>query len=178
MFIDEVYSLAPRQNDRDSFSKEALDILTAFLSENKQNFCCIAAGYEDEVKNCFFKMNKGLKRRFPWIHKIEEYTSEELSQIFLKMVRENNWKISIKIEIITEIITKNIKLFKYGGGDVETFLDKCKIMHATRVFSLDDHYKFILSKHDLEKGIELMIENNNSDDTDENKTDQPFGLYI
>ena len=30
LFIDEVYSLAPRDNDRDSFSKEALD--TSLLS--------------------------------------------------------------------------------------------------------------------------------------------------
>jgi SpoVK/Ycf46/Vps4 family AAA+-type ATPase len=38
LFIDEVYALAPRDNDKDSFSKEALDILTAFLSEHKNDF--------------------------------------------------------------------------------------------------------------------------------------------
>ena len=75
LFIDEVYSLAPRENDKDSFSKEALDTLTAFLSEHKNDFCCIAAGYEEDVENCFFAMNKGLKRRFPWVHKIDNYTS-------------------------------------------------------------------------------------------------------
>ena len=34
IFIDEVYSLAPRESDKDSFSKEVLDTLTAFLLEH------------------------------------------------------------------------------------------------------------------------------------------------
>ena len=84
LFIDEVYSLAPKNNDKDSFSKEAIDTLTSFLSEHKHDFCCIAAGYEYDIETCFFSMNKGLKRRFPWVHKIDKYSSLELAKIFLK----------------------------------------------------------------------------------------------
>ena len=62
LFIDEIYSLAPKDTDRDSFAKEALDTLTSFLSEHKNDFCCIGAGYEDDIENCFFAMNQGLKR--------------------------------------------------------------------------------------------------------------------
>ena len=40
-------------------------------------------------------MNKGLKRRFPWIHKIDKYTSKELTEIFIKMVKESNWEIAV-----------------------------------------------------------------------------------
>ena len=50
LFIDEAYALGPGQKDRDSFSKEAIDTLNAFLSENKDNFCCIIAGYENDIK--------------------------------------------------------------------------------------------------------------------------------
>ena len=121
LFIDEVYSLAPHDSDRDSFSKEALDILTAFLSEHKKDFCCIAAGYEDDIESCFFAMNKGLKRRFPWVHKIEKYTPAELCQIFYKMVQEINWDISIKEQEVIDLITENKLLFENAGGDIETF---------------------------------------------------------
>ena len=34
LFIDEVYSLGPGKDDKDSFSKEAVDVLCNFLSEH------------------------------------------------------------------------------------------------------------------------------------------------
>ena len=54
LFIDEVYSLGPGQKDKDSFSKEAIDTLNVFLSEHKDNFCCIIAGYEKRYREMFF----------------------------------------------------------------------------------------------------------------------------
>ena len=104
LFIDEVYALAPRDSDRDSFSEEALDTLTAFLSEHKSDFCCIAAGYENDIERCFFAMNQGLKRRFPWVHKIEEYNPTELAHIFFKMVNEAKWEISMSLKSMSNII--------------------------------------------------------------------------
>lgn len=159
LFIDEVYSLAPRENDKDSFSKEALDTLTAFLSEHKNDFCCIAAGYEEDVENCFFAMNKGLKRRFPWVHKIDNYTSEEMTSIFLKMVSESNWIINVDFERINQLIKQNIKYFVNTGGDIETFLTKCKITHSKRVISLDIEHKFVLTISDLENGMDFVKKN-------------------
>ena len=155
LFIDEVYSLAPRENDRDSFSKEALDTLTAFLSEHKKDFCCIAAGYEEDIQQCFFAMNQGLERRFPWVHKIEQYDSNELAQMFFKMVKEINWNTTIKIEQLSKIIDDNKHLFENTGGDIETFLSKCKMAHSKRVITLDQVFKFIITKEDVENGIEL-----------------------
>jgi SpoVK/Ycf46/Vps4 family AAA+-type ATPase len=84
LFIDEVYSLGPGKNDKDSFSKEAIDTLCAFLSEHKNDFCCIVAGYKEEIHKCFLSVNQGLDRRFPWRHDIEEYSHPELAEIFLK----------------------------------------------------------------------------------------------
>lgn len=156
LFIDEVYSLAPRENDRDSFSKEALDTLTAFLSEHKKDFCCIAAGYEEDVENCFFAMNQGLKRRFPWVHRITKYTPTELALIFNKMVEDINWETNIKQKDLEIMIANNSKLFQNAGGDIETFITKCKISHATRVISLREEHKFILTKEDLYNGLSLV----------------------
>lgn len=168
LIVDEAYALAPRQNDRDSFSKEALDTLTAFLSEHKSDFCCIIVGYEDEIRNCFFNMNKGLERRFPWVHRIETYTAEELTQIFRKMVAGINWSIGPPDNDLTGYLESQVfsdkKLFTHAGGDIETFLGKCKLCHSKRVFGLDDKLKFILTQGDIEKGREMYIKHKNNEE--------------
>ena len=174
LFIDEVYALAPRDKDKDSFSKEALDTLTAFLSEHKNDFCCIAAGYERGIEECFFAMNQGLKRRFPWVHKIEKYSPSELAQIFFKMVKEANWETSMDHEIVTKALKDNKKYFKHAGGDVETFLSKCKMVHAKRIIGLDKIHKFVLTSEDLHNGIELVKKH--SKIKEESKP--PMGLYM
>jgi hypothetical protein len=174
LFIDEVYALAPRKEDKDSFSKEALDILCSFLSEHANDFCCIAAGYEKDINECFFAMNQGLKRRFPWVHKIDEYTSDDLSQILCNKIREMNWELSTDVKIISQIIENNKELFKYTGGDIENFVTKCKIAHARRVISLDKEHKFVLTREDLEKGLEMM----KNTKTVVKLNPPPWGLYM
>lgn len=151
LFIDEIYSLAPRDNDRDIFSKEALDTLTAYLSENKNYICVIGAGYEDDIKTCFFGMNKGLERRFPWIHRIDPYTPAELTSIFIKMVTGLGWRIGITSKELTDLISLNKSRFKNAGGDIENFLSKIKMIHAKRVIGLDPEHRFVLKREDFKE---------------------------
>jgi len=168
LFIDEVYALAPNKNDRDSFSKEAIDTLNVFLSEHKNDFCCIAAGYKENIENCFFPLNKGLQRRFPWRHYIQLYNSQELTDIFIKFVLENNWKIGVDKIQINKLIEQNQKLFVNTGGDIETFFTKCKIMHAKRVICLSQEHRFILIKKDIENALELFKKHKNYSEQNEN----------
>jgi len=154
LFIDEIYSLAPKENDKDSFSKEAIDTLNAFLSEYKDVFCCIGAGYEDEVNNCFFNMNKGLERRFQWTHKIERYSVDDLVRIFLKMIREIFWDCTIPQTKLQEILHDNYELFTNQAGDMEILLTKCKIRHSRNLLSdPNKKVKFNIDLNDLNDGI-------------------------
>lgn len=164
LFIDEAYSLGPGQKDRDSFSKEAIDTINLFLSEHKNDFCCIIAGYEDEIQKCFLDINKGLERRFQWIHKIDSYNEKDLAKIMIKMINDINWSIILNVDELTEIIKPQIENFKNFGGDIENFLSKCKIMHAKRVFSLDDRHKYILTKEDLENAFKLLKKDDENDE--------------
>lgn len=173
LFIDEVYSLAPQNRDKDSFAKEALDTLTAFLSEHKNDFCCIAAGYKDDIYKCFFNMNKGLERRFPWYHEIDGYTSKQLTEIFLIKINNMNWEWRFDKTKLTKLLKENKEYFKYSGGDIETFLTKCKMMHSKRVFNLDKKYKFIITLEDLQETIEYMKKSKKIVDNS-----PPPGLYI
>ena len=159
LFIDEAYSLGPGQKDKDSFSKEAIDTLNVFLSEHKQDFCCIIAGYEEELQKCFFNVNKGLERRFQWKHKIESYTSLELTHILLQKLHEIKWKINIPISQMDKEIKTNISLFKYMGGDIEKFVTILKMKHSIRVFSLDEKHRKIINQEDFNASIEEFKKN-------------------
>ena len=83
LFIDEAYSLG-NEEGKDIYSKECIDTITAFLSENRQDFVCIIAGYKKALRQCFFKYNAGLERRFPWSYTIDPYNDIELKLIFEK----------------------------------------------------------------------------------------------
>lgn len=176
LFVDEVYSLGPGQSDRDSFSKECIETITGFLSEHKNDFCFIGAGYEEDIKKCFFSANKGLERRFQWNHTIDKYNEEDLTDIMFKMVEEMQWQMILDRKDIVKLIKDNINFFKNAGGDIETFISKCKTFHARRVFSLDREHMFVLTKDDLLGGIELM-KKYKLDEKEDNK-DILSSLYI
>lgn len=166
LFIDEVYALGPGQEDKDSFSKEALDTLTGFLSEHANDFCCIAAGYEKEIRKCFFAVNPGLESRFPWVHRIEDYTPAELTEILFKMVADMRWEVTADPEKVTELLMDKSALFESAGRDVMTFIGKCKMAHAKRVISLDESHKFRLTEEDMVAGLALVEEFKGGDEED------------
>lgn len=158
LFIDEVYSLVPVNHDKDSFAKEAVDTINAFLSEHKNDMCCIIAGYERDVFENFLTMNKGLPRRFPWVHRITEYETSDLTAIFLKMIKDIDWKFSFTENELSNLIRHNKSLFKHAGGDIETILTKSKMMHAKRILN-DSDDKFNLSIKDIEMALEYITAN-------------------
>lgn len=175
LFIDEVYALGPSQLDKDSFSKEAIDTLCSFLSEHTNDFCCIAAGYEKDIKKCFLSVNAGLESRFQWKHKIEEYTLNQLAEIFIKKVNDINWNISIDKIIVADVIKNHKDMFKNAGRDILNFITKCKMSHSHRILSKDKIHKFILTREDLENGLEMM---KNSKIDDQKIPPPPLGMYI
>lgn len=90
LVLDEVYSLGNKDHG-DSFSKECIDTLNQYLSEHVDDFVCVIAGYKDLVQECFFSVNPGLERRFPWRFTIEPYTPEELSKIIKIQAESCGW---------------------------------------------------------------------------------------
>ena len=152
MFIDEAYSLAPHNNSgsRDSYSKEAIDFLNQFLSEHKDDLACIIAGYEDELEKTIFSMNEGLKRRFPWKFIIDPYTSSELLEIFKGMVANVGYELE-EDSIDAAFFTTNADWFKFAGGDIETFITKCKFIHTRNTFGKPPNNTF--NKKDINDAL-------------------------
>lgn len=158
LFIDEAYALGSSEK-RDSFAKECIDTLCEALSDNKENLMVIVAGYEKELKDCFFAFNQGLESRFTWRFKTDDYSAEDLHNIFIKKVKDIEWKIDEKSNISVDWFKKNKDYFKFYGRDIETLLAKCKIAHSKRVFCLPETEKKKLVLKDLEKGFEIYIKN-------------------
>ena len=156
MFIDEAYSLGNSEG-RDIYSKECLDTLNQNLTENKNNFLCIIAGYKDDLTNCFFKYNKGLGRRFSIRYTIEGYDPKELYQIFCKIVKENNW--NVDKSVTDSFFDGKKENFPYFGGDMETLFFNCKIVHGRRIFGREANLKKNITLEDVKAGYELFIKN-------------------
>ena len=154
LFIDEAYALGNSEK-RDSFAKECIDTLCEGLSNHKDNLMVIIAGYESELKDCFFAYNQGLESRFNWRFKTGQYNGKELYEIFVKNVEKIGWTIDPNID--AKWFEKNVVYFKFYGRDIETLLCKAKIAHGRRIFGKSSENKKRLDKKDLEKGFENFL---------------------
>ena len=155
LFIDEVYSLGNPEK-RDIYSKECIDTINLNLTE-KKNFVCIIAGYPEEIKQCFFSYNPGLKRRFPFTYDIEKYDAQELTDIFVLKVNQSKWKLDADIQWIKNFINNNIKEFEHFGGDIDTLLLNCKTAHGRRIFGQKKNIRKIITIDDIINGFDKFV---------------------
>ncbi len=170
LFIDEAYALGNPEK-KDSFAKECIDTLCEALSDNKENLMVIVAGYEKELKDSFFSFNQGLESRFTWRFKTDDYTAEDLYNIFLKKVKDIGWEVDADSKITVDWFKKNKEYFKFYGRDIETVLAKTKIAHSKRVFCRPESEKKKITLKDLDKGFEIYLKN---DDVKNRKDEQDF----
>ena len=179
LFIDEAYALG-NEEKRDSFSKECIDTLCESLSDHKDDLMVIIAGYETDLNNCFFNYNQGLKSRFTWRFKTDDYSGEDLYNIFIKKVNDGGWYLSENSEIDVKWFKQNKNIFKFYGRDIETLFAKTKIAHSRRVFCLETSLKKYLTIKDLDKGLELYLKNDNLNEKDgENKMNKIItSMYV
>jgi SpoVK/Ycf46/Vps4 family AAA+-type ATPase len=161
LFIDEAYSLGNSEgkDGKDSFSKECMDMINQWLTENKSDFVCIIAGYKDDLNKSFFSYNCGLERRFPIRFSIDTYSDDELRKIFIKKIKEQEWDWDIDSTNLISIIKSNRKYFKFNGGDMEVLFAKCKIAHSKNLLKEKDKKKKVLTEKDIFEGIKIFLEN-------------------
>jgi SpoVK/Ycf46/Vps4 family AAA+-type ATPase len=139
ILIDEAYSLGSSGSE-DIYAKECVDTLNQYLSENVDKIICIIAGYKKELDSCFFSLNPGLRRRFPWTFTIENYNSEELSDIFYKIIKEKEWDTTCEKKDLINLINKNLNLFDGNGGDINTIIEKAMIISIRNNFGTCKNY--------------------------------------
>ncbi|MBO4934347.1 MAG: AAA family ATPase [Clostridia bacterium] len=88
LFIDEAYALYQDDTHTNDYGKEALTTLISEMENHRDDMLVIMAGYTDDMET-LMKGNAGLRSRMPYAITFENYTREQLFEIFMLMVRKH-----------------------------------------------------------------------------------------
>jgi AAA+ superfamily predicted ATPase len=102
LFIDEAYTL---NGDGQDFGAEAIDTLLKLMEDNRNDLIVIVAGYTGKMAK-FLASNPGLKSRFNKFLSFEDYSPEQLQEIFIRFCEKENFKLT------SESKDKALRIFK------------------------------------------------------------------
>lgn len=175
LFIDEAYSLNKEGND---FGQEAIDIINKIMEDSRTDLVIIVAGYKKEMEE-FINSNQGLRSRFKTYIDFNDYTSEELYNIFLGLLEKNEYKItnSAKVEISNYLKTKNLNSFNGNARDIRNLFENIIRLQSRRLAKVnnpttEDIVTITIQDlpflNDRTKNIELSINENEDDRSSKN----------
>lgn len=138
LFIDEAYTLA---KDNDSFGQEAIDTLLKRMEDDRKRLVVIVAGYTNEMKS-FIESNPGLKSRFSRYIEFEDYSEDELVELFKKLAEGQKFILSDGFEeqlrlTLRMVLSENAATFGNGRG-VRNLFEKTVLKQANRLAMIDD----------------------------------------
>lgn len=107
LFIDEAYEMLSSPNHPNDFKTGIMTQLVDDTESHMGEFSVVMAGYPDQMKELMERGNPGLKSRFNnWIH-IDDYSPEELAQIFHKMACDENLAVSEELSAMLPSFFEN-----------------------------------------------------------------------
>lgn len=109
LFIDEAYSITENEKS-DSYGRECLTELTKALEDYRDDLVVIVAGY-DELMKKFFESNPGLKSRFNYFINFEDYSVNQMFEIFLSYCKNEDY-------ILEESAADKLKKFLEKQSDI------------------------------------------------------------
>lgn len=179
LLIDEAYSLGDG-SDKDTFSKEAVDLLTSYLSEHGTEFICVIVGYKEALEKRFFSINEGLARRFTIHYEIKAYDGPELQAIFTKTVTDGGWALASPDSAPIEFFTEHKDDFPSFGGDMLNLFACVKKAHSRRLLGIRtkgelDTSKRQITNDDLLAGFKAFQQCNGYK---QNGEDMPVAMHI
>ena len=134
LFIDEAYTLT--MDNRDSFGREAVDTLLKCMEDHRKDLVVIVAGYPD-LMNQFLASNPGLKSRFNRFITFEDYTPDEMLQIFEGMCQGAGYELSEKSRSFAQGYLKQVynnRTSDFANGrDVRNYFENVLARQANRL---------------------------------------------
>ena len=148
LFIDEAYTLSEDSSSGNSFGKEAIETLMKRMEDDRGKFVCIMAGYRDLMEE-FVRVNPGIDSRISHRIHIEDYSTEDLTKIYLRMAEKQQMSVEPDAvgklkRAIDNIVTVKTKDFG-NARDIRKLLDKTLERQSVRIQSLPDS----ISPHEL-----------------------------
>lgn len=140
LFIDEAYALTHGKGETD-FGQEAVDTILKAMEDHRDDFIVIVAGYPDLMRE-FVASNPGLKSRFNQFIFFEDYTPEELKQIFLLHCTNQDLLLTSECDdFLTQYFTDmyvNRSDDYANGRDVRNYFENVIKARANRLASIID----------------------------------------
>lgn len=133
LFIDEAYTLAKDGND---YGQEAIDTILKAMEDYRNEFVVIVAGYDEPMRK-FINSNPGLKSRFNKFFHFPDYSTEELIEIFAKMCKQYEYKLTNDAETaiwlrIEEMEREKTEHFA-NARDIRNYFESIITKQASRV---------------------------------------------
>lgn len=90
LFIDEAYSLSKGEDSNWDYGKEAIEIILKRMEDYRDDLVVIVAGYPEPMER-FLASNEGLKSRFTTFIHFEDYSPQEMAEIFKRLCEKENY---------------------------------------------------------------------------------------
>lgn len=138
LFIDEAYTLTAGKGEND-FGQEAVDTLLKAMEDHRDDLIVIVAGYPDLMEQ-FLSSNPGLRSRFNKFIYFEDYTGDELMDIFESMCDKQDYKLDKEAREYAKDYWKdraaNHDETFANAREVRNFMEKAISRQATRIISM------------------------------------------
>lgn len=165
LFIDEAYNLYTGKDNNRDFGNRVIDSLLTALSQKNPDLIVILAGYETEM-NQMLESNPGLKGRFPYHFKFEDYDAEELMQIASGLLKDSEYILIPEAEIrlketIKEAVSHKDAYF-HNARWVEQYIQEgiltamSERLMKQSVWTEDKTMYQTITEEDIEKAYLLM----------------------
>ena len=131
LFIDEAYALADKNNEN-SYNGECIATLIKAMEDYRDDLVVIFAGYTKEMQD-FLDSNSGIVSRIGYTLVFNDYTNEELKQIFKGMVTKAGFVLEEDaLDEVEKLIDENRNIKNFGNARfIRNIYEKSVIKHAT-----------------------------------------------
>ena len=131
LLIDEAYSMGGDTIGHiNSYGVECINTLNQNLTERGQEFICVLAGYEREMKNFVFALNPGLARRFSFTFRMPVLDNAMLYEILVNKLHGLGFNQTLDKDSVVELFTQYP--LKNGGGTIEQLLLEIEILMSQK----------------------------------------------
>ena len=155
LFIDEAYFLNSDTGGKQSEEAKCLEILLQEMENHPDELSVIFAGYQDEITNLL--KFPGLGSRVPYIFEFEDYTDEELLQIFLNVAARDGMSLA---EDAHDIMLERIALSRAeeNFGNARTVEVMCQQFKS--ILLEQEREELIIMEEDIRSTMPMAIHEN------------------